>query len=720
LLNPQGKEIVHVAAGNEHSVVLTDSGDVYTAGYNDNGQCGQGSTGRVSQLTLIDKLREFGPLMQVHAYNGCEHTLAVTEDGKLVSFGYNYRGQLGHGNTTSESVPKIVRTLEHKRVCLVSCSYYHSVVACDSGELYTFGRNDFGQLGHGDTNDKKIPIRVEALDGEVMASVACGQYHTIVSTTRGQVFTFGKNDYGQLGLESGENHRRPTLVRGTLEAEHCTLLRCGYYHTIVLCAGGRVFAFGRNDYGQLGLGHTTQRVFGPQLISELENKGITKVAAGCYHTVAVTETGAMYVFGRNNHGQLGTGDTTEKHTPTLVDTFVGKRISMVAAGFYHSIILTGGVDEQSDQKQESHNVAPFSAFSVLGQAHYGLPSSEGAGGDDDDALLLLRGRVLPGGQGGPVPDGHSSDLRVEDEDDARGSGGGAPGTGMPMLSERRSATPHDDQVANADVGDDHDAALGEAMATGLTRFGDAVSVHPTDAAIVIMAHLDRLSAPHIPSEDQYIALDPAVGVPPSTFGHFDKMDLANSAAANAAGGGVDGKGLMYVSFPSFFTSFLPSFALFFWFLPSFLLLSSFLCFFSFLPSFLPLLFFCVPSFLPSFPNIFPSFLPSFLPSFKVPGIVRQDGGRVRSFLPFFLDILPSFLPSFLDILPSFLDILPSFLPSLIFFLDILPSFLSFLDILPLHLFLIFFLPPFQSLISFLDSLPSLFPSFILSFLDILP
>jgi alpha-tubulin suppressor-like RCC1 family protein len=79
--------------GNEHTVVLTRTGEVYTAGYNDNGQCGVGTTQRVSQLTMVEKLQGKGAV-QVHAYNGCEHTLVVLQDGRLVSFGYNYRGQV--------------------------------------------------------------------------------------------------------------------------------------------------------------------------------------------------------------------------------------------------------------------------------------------------------------------------------------------------------------------------------------------------------------------------------------------------------------------------------------------------------------------------------------------------------------------------------------------------------------------------------------------------
>ncbi|CAM9340069.1 unnamed protein product, partial [Choristocarpus tenellus] len=278
---------------------------------------------------------------KVHAYNGCEHTLAVLEDGHVVSFGYNYRGQLGHGSTNSEPVPRPVRGLDGRQVNLVTCSYYHSIVVCKNSEVYTFGRNDFGQLGTGDTIDRKLPTRLDCLQDRCVVSLACGQYHSVVATHEGKMLACGKNDYGQLGIESSNSQKHMVLVNGALEGERVTELCCGYYHTIVLVTGEHLFGFGRNDYGQLGLGHITQRVLGAQLITGVEGKGICRIAAGCYHTILIGSNGMLYVFGRNNHGQLGTGDTKERHFPHPIDTFLGKRVAKVAAGFYHTIVLTG-------------------------------------------------------------------------------------------------------------------------------------------------------------------------------------------------------------------------------------------------------------------------------------------------------------------------------------------------------------------------------------------
>ncbi|ETM39823.1 hypothetical protein L914_14071 [Phytophthora nicotianae] len=469
----QLKEIVQIGAGNEHTIALTADGKVLTCGYNDNGQCGQGGTARVSHLSEIPKMES--SISQVHAYNGCEHTILVTMDGRAATCGYNYRGQLGHGNTTSESVPKIIRSLESKIVRLVSCSYYHTVMACEDGNqqhLYTFGRNDYGQLGHNDSIDRKTPQQVEALSDQQIVSVACGQYHTMVVSATGKAFAFGKNDYGQLGIESMENQLVPVQVRGGLERQECLEIRCGYYHTIVLCSGAHLFAFGRNDYGQLGLGRSNasstanlqlqqQRFSNARLIEELEGKDIVRFACGCYHTIAVSDNGVMYVFGRNNHGQLGTGDTNERVYPFPIDDFVGKRVALVAAGFYHTIVLTGGREDDKNDQDSGNEKEDMSSSN--GITHTTILSSPLV------QELLDPGRPgfngLDAGAEVPAIDPIDDDFRDED---------------------RRNLSPSRPQTDSA----------------------DALLV-----AVVILAQLDRLSQPFIPKPGSYSALQhPSMGV----------------------------------------------------------------------------------------------------------------------------------------------------------------------------------------------------------------
>jgi hypothetical protein len=141
------KSISCVGAGNEHSVFISSSGKTYVAGYNDNGQCGIGTTQQVRQPTVVAFLED-EDISNVFVFNGCEHTLVVTTDGKMFSFGYNYRGQLGVGNTCSEPVPRPIGGLMSRKVALAACSYHHSIVTCVDGSVFSFGRNDCGQLGN--------------------------------------------------------------------------------------------------------------------------------------------------------------------------------------------------------------------------------------------------------------------------------------------------------------------------------------------------------------------------------------------------------------------------------------------------------------------------------------------------------------------------------------------------------------------------------------------
>ena len=188
---------------------------------------------------------------QVYAFNGCEHTFAVTNSGTLHACGYNYRGQLGLGNTNSESYLSPVKSLRHKRVANVACSYHHSLVICSDGSAYSFGRNDSGQLGLGDYLDRKQPTLIESIDTSARKA-ACGQFHSIMLNEVGEVLSCGKNDYGQLALTKRDVSHTFTKIEDIPFNKKIIHICCGYYHTLLLSYSGHMYGCGRNDYGQLG------------------------------------------------------------------------------------------------------------------------------------------------------------------------------------------------------------------------------------------------------------------------------------------------------------------------------------------------------------------------------------------------------------------------------------------------------------------------------------
>ena len=371
----QGKNIVCIAAGNEHTVLLSDTGVVYAAGYNDSGQCGTGNSGRVPSLQAVESFRGKG-VVELVSSNGCEHTSAITEDGELFTCGYNARGQLGHGNRSHQSIPRRVESLCGHRVRRVSCSYYHSIVVCDDNTLFGYGRNDYGQLGLGHNEDKLRPQAISFFDGLQIVDIACGQYHTLVSVEPDGIFAFGKNDYGQLGVSSSEPRWTPVSVTGftksLVESNNNSHVRknvdsyengaqvvrvaCGYYHSLVLRKDGSIFAFGRNDYGQLGLGNN-ESASKPMLIDSLDGVHMINVTSGCYHSIALTDAGRVYVWGRNNHGQLGIGTTDDANSPARLDALAHKTVIKIAAGFYHTLLLTGSQEHVSQMAAEQSSLS---------------------------------------------------------------------------------------------------------------------------------------------------------------------------------------------------------------------------------------------------------------------------------------------------------------------------------------------------------------------------
>ncbi|KAI9995477.1 hypothetical protein PInf_012542 [Phytophthora infestans] len=346
-------DIRQVASGNETLAVLTNDGVVLTCGLNKSGQCGQGHFDeRVMMLRPVQALRS-QRVKFIAASNGCEHMIALTDSGLAYSWGYNDRGQLGHENlTTKVHVPKLIESLKDKKLRYASVSYHHSAVVTDSGELYAFGMNDCGQLGLDHTQHHSTPQLVKGFEGTEISMVACGLYHTIICTATGGLFACGKNDYGQLGLGHNRQIKVASLV--SLPNEMVSYVASGYYHSVVVTNSGRTFSFGRNDYGQLGIGNKVHQNV-PNVVALSANTRMVRATCGCYHTVLLSEQGQVFVFGRNNKGQLGNRGSADALLPVPLKVRPEKnsrRCVDVAAGFYTTSLIV----ERKRDNDESDSI----------------------------------------------------------------------------------------------------------------------------------------------------------------------------------------------------------------------------------------------------------------------------------------------------------------------------------------------------------------------------
>ncbi|XP_023544144.1 ultraviolet-B receptor UVR8-like [Cucurbita pepo subsp. pepo] len=173
-----GNYVKGIACGGRHSIVVTDTGALLTFGWGLYGQCGQGNTNDLLRPTFVSSLSG----TQVENISaGLWHTLCITAEGLIYVFGGNQFGQLGTGADQGETVPRLLDApiLGSKRAKRISCGARHNAVLTDDGQLFSWGWNKYGQLGLGDSIDRNIPSKVP-IDGCLPQNIVCGWWHTLM------------------------------------------------------------------------------------------------------------------------------------------------------------------------------------------------------------------------------------------------------------------------------------------------------------------------------------------------------------------------------------------------------------------------------------------------------------------------------------------------------------------------------------------------------------
>ncbi|CAH3029533.1 unnamed protein product [Porites evermanni] len=310
-------EVKDIACGWEHTAVLKNDGVVYTCGNRENGQLGHHREG--NKLARVDSL-ETWTIKQVAC--GQMHTLAVTNKGLVFAWGDNTKGQLGLGSsdTTSHKHPRIVKHLQTNglMVTQVACGARHSLALTTGGYLFAWGDNRNGQLGIGNSSPvHNLPEHVSSLVGVPFALLCAGGYHSFALSLSGALFSWGRNNFGQLGVNDDKDRSMPVLVK-SLRSQRVRHVAAGEYHTAVLTEDGGVFTCGCGSYGQLGH-NSNNHEYNPRKVFELMGKAVTQIACGRLHTLAyVASSGKLYSFGAGENGQLGNNRLSSVNSPVLV------------------------------------------------------------------------------------------------------------------------------------------------------------------------------------------------------------------------------------------------------------------------------------------------------------------------------------------------------------------------------------------------------------------
>ncbi|KAM9967842.1 hypothetical protein ACTFIW_009126 [Dictyostelium discoideum] len=305
------KRAIKVSCGWDHVALISESGELFTWGKNQSGQLGHGLD--IGKIQTTPKRLEFfrgkSPIIMVEC--GGEHSICVDSDYVVYSWGQDKFGQLGHGTkSVSQNRPKIIEDISGQKIQAIAAGFAHTIVLKKSGELYSFGYGDQGQLGHGSFVSKSIPTRIEL--------------NTIV------------------GIQHGGGK--------------ITQIACGFGHSVICSDNGEVYSWGLGKQGQLGHGNY-ESIARPRLIEAL--KGVTKISCGHFYTMATTDLKNVYSWGLGEHMKLGHGSDKNEATPRVVDFFIQKNVSKIVCGLNHTITLTYPGDLNNNSLSNDDDVDDF-------------------------------------------------------------------------------------------------------------------------------------------------------------------------------------------------------------------------------------------------------------------------------------------------------------------------------------------------------------------------
>ena len=321
----QEVDIAKMSSMSTYAVAIDQQGAVYV--------WGSGGSAGVAHSTKTDVLPQVLEALPTQARVidvscGLGHALFLLENGRVYSWGNGGNGRLGLGDLLDRTEACPVATLNNEVVVSVQCGASHSLALTEAGSVYSWGKNTQGQCGHGTADDTVRPQLVRKFDVEEIKiqRLAAGWEHSVALTIEGRLYSWGCGYKDSrrgvippvLGLGHNECRMTPELI-SSIDSVKITNITCGWDHCLALDDSGKILSWGSGQNGKLGQG-SEDNISIPCYLPAVEHLKFVHISAGCEHSAAFTDDGAVYSWGHGDGGRLGHGNNAQCFAPTKVET----------------------------------------------------------------------------------------------------------------------------------------------------------------------------------------------------------------------------------------------------------------------------------------------------------------------------------------------------------------------------------------------------------------
>ena len=312
---------------NAFSMSISSNGDVYSVGSHS-----EGAHGQKENFTPLQKIGGLTNIVSIDC--GEIHSICLDIDGNVFTFGNNEFGQLGRKiDTTYTHIPQKLTNIPP--ITQISCGSYFNVCLSNEGDLYSFGQNKYGQLGLGSVQQIFYsPQKIKSLSDIDIDFIECGNYFTYCKTLSGKVYVWGINFYGELGLGTTVQEYQP--IECSDIPNNIVDIKCGALHTLILTSDQEVYSCGAGDEGQLGRALTDRYSAVFKKVDDISV--IIRIECGSTISMCIDIYNNLFVFGFNESGQLGLSDTQNRYRPVKY-TYLSPIIDISSKG-NHTFVKT--------------------------------------------------------------------------------------------------------------------------------------------------------------------------------------------------------------------------------------------------------------------------------------------------------------------------------------------------------------------------------------------